>query len=87
MRVEFHHTKNGLPSALAFSMNFRLASRNSSSTVSMRLIVNGPVGEVAAFLRDPIDVRRSIPMMPLLFMLTLNQPMSSPQMIRMFGFF
>jgi hypothetical protein len=25
-------------------------------------------------------------MIPLLFMLTLNQPMSSPQMMRMFGF-
>src|SRR5262245_17217305 len=43
MRVEFHQTKKGLPSLLAFSMNFRLASRNSSSTVSMRLVVNGPV--------------------------------------------
>ena len=43
MRVEFHQQKNGLSSLTAFSMNLRLASRNSSSTVSMRLMVSGPV--------------------------------------------
>ena len=43
IRVEFHQQKNGLSSLTAFSMNFRLASRNSSSTVSMRLMVSGPV--------------------------------------------
>ena len=30
----------------AFSMNFRLASRNSPSTVSIRLIVSGPVSSI-----------------------------------------
>ena len=39
MRVELNHTKNGLSSATALSMNLRLASRNSSSTVSMRFVV------------------------------------------------
>src|SRR6476661_1644301 len=43
MRVEFHHTKKGFSSLTALSMNLRLASRNSSSTVSMRLVVSGPV--------------------------------------------
>src|SRR5262245_51844532 len=36
-------------------------------------------------MRSMFGVR--YPMMPLLFMLTLNQPMSSPQMIRMLGLF
>ena len=35
-------------------------------------------------MRSMFGVR--YPMMPLLFALMLNQPMSSPQMIRMFGF-
>ena len=43
IRVEFHQQKNGLSSLTAFSMNLRLASRNSSSTVSMRSMVSGPV--------------------------------------------
>src|SRR4029453_2478191 len=43
MRVEFHQQKKGLLSLTAFSMNLRLASRNSSSTVSIRLVVSGPV--------------------------------------------
>ena len=34
-------------------------------------------------MRSMLGVR--YPMMPLLFALMLNQPMSSPQMIRMFG--
>ena len=46
MRVEFHQQKNGLSSLTAFSMNLRLASRNSSSTVSIRLIVSGPVSSI-----------------------------------------
>ena len=36
MRVGLSQTKNGLPSALALSMNLRARSRISSSTVSMR---------------------------------------------------
>ena len=36
MRVGFSHRKNGLPSALALSMNLKLAARISSSTVSIR---------------------------------------------------
>ena len=43
IRVEFHQQKNGLSSLTAFSMNLRLASRNSSSTVRMRSTVKGPV--------------------------------------------
>ena len=41
MRVEFHQTKNGLPSLCALSMKARAASVNSSSTVSIRLVVSG----------------------------------------------
>jgi hypothetical protein len=44
--VELNQTKKGLLSLTAFSMNFMLASRNSSSTVSMRLTVNGPVSSI-----------------------------------------
>ena len=36
MRVGLSHRKNGLPSALALSMNLSARSRISSSTVSMR---------------------------------------------------
>ena len=36
MRVGLSQTKNGLPSALALSMNFKARSRISSSTVSIR---------------------------------------------------
>ena len=36
MRVGLSHRKNGLPSALALSMNLRAKSRISSSTVSIR---------------------------------------------------
>ena len=43
MRVEFAQTKNGLPSLCAFSMKSSAASVNSSSTVSIRLVVSGPV--------------------------------------------
>lgn len=43
MRVELHHTKKGISSCPAFSMKVRLAARNSSSTVSIRFIVKGPV--------------------------------------------
>src|SRR5215831_13491061 len=43
IRVELNQQKNGLPSFCDFSMNFRAPSRNSSSTVSIRFVVNGPV--------------------------------------------
>ena len=36
MRVGLSHRKNGLPSALALSMNLKERSRISSSTVSIR---------------------------------------------------
>ena len=36
MRVGLSQQKNGLPSALAFSMNFKARSRISSSTVFIR---------------------------------------------------
>jgi hypothetical protein len=46
IRVEFHQTKNGLLSLTALSMNSRLASRNSSSTVSIRFMLSGPVSSI-----------------------------------------
>jgi hypothetical protein len=58
MRVEFHQQKNGFLSFAAFSMNLRLASRNSSSAVSMRLIVSAPVFSISVCRRSP-DSRRS----------------------------
>ena len=46
MRVAFHHTKNGLPSLCALSMKFNDSFITSSSIVSMRLRVSGPVSSV-----------------------------------------
>ena len=43
MRVAFHHRKNGLLALCARSMKSRAAAVNSSSTVSMRFLVSGPV--------------------------------------------
>ena len=43
MRLELIHTKNGFLSRLARSMKSSVAARNSSSTVSMRFLVSGPV--------------------------------------------
>ena len=43
IRVELNQTKNGFLSLLARSMKSSEASRNSSSTVSMRFLVSGPV--------------------------------------------
>ncbi len=46
MRVEFHQRKNGLSAFFASSMK-RMASRvTSSSIVSMRFLVSGPVGSI-----------------------------------------
>ena len=46
MRVEFHHTKNGFPSAWALSMKASASAVTSSSTVSMRFRVSGPVSSI-----------------------------------------
>ena len=46
MRVEFHHRKNGLPSACALSMKASASAVTSSSTVSMRSRVSGPVSSI-----------------------------------------
>ena len=46
MRVEFHQTKNGLSSLWALSMNLSAASVISSSTVSIRFLVSGPVSSI-----------------------------------------
>ena len=43
MRVELNQTKNGLPSLLAFWMKVTAAFSNSSSIVSIRFLVSGPV--------------------------------------------
>ena len=43
MREELTHAKNGFLSRLARSMKSRDAATNSSSTVSMRFFVSGPV--------------------------------------------
>src|SRR5438552_285905 len=43
MRLELNHAKNGFPSPFARSMKSSVAFRNSSSTVSMRFLVSGPV--------------------------------------------
>ena len=47
MRVLFHHRKNGFASLTALSMNPRAAVVTSSSTVSMRFLVSGPVSSIA----------------------------------------
>ena len=46
MRVEFHQTKNGLPSLCALSMKSSAPAVTSSSTVSMRFLVSGPVSSI-----------------------------------------
>jgi hypothetical protein len=46
IRVALYQTKNGLPSAWARSTKDIAASWNSSSTVSMRLRVSGPVSSM-----------------------------------------
>ena len=46
MRVEFHHRKNGLPSACALSMKASASVVTSSSTVSIRSRVSGPVSSI-----------------------------------------
>ena len=43
MRVEFHQRKNGLSAFFAFSMKSSASVVTSSSTVSMRFLVSGPV--------------------------------------------
>ena len=46
MRVEFHHRKNGLPAACARSMKSSAPSVTSTSTVSIRSLVSGPVSSI-----------------------------------------
>ena len=46
MRVAFHHRKKGLSSFLDSSMKRSASFVNSSSTVSMRLMVSGPVSSI-----------------------------------------
>ena len=45
------------------------------------------VGEQDPFLRDPIDIGGLVAIIPFVKMLRFAVPMSSPQMIRMLGFF
>ena len=57
IRVEFHHTKNGVSSALARSMKSSAAAVVSWSTVSMRLRVNGPVSSISPSTEDLMTPR------------------------------
>ena len=53
MRVEFAQTKKGLSALCARSMKSSAASVNSSSTVSMRLVVSGPVFSIFCLPTGP----------------------------------
>jgi hypothetical protein len=46
MRVVLNHTKKGLPFLAASATNFCSAAKISSSTVSMRCLVNAPVSSI-----------------------------------------
>ena len=46
IRVELNQQKNGLPALCSRSMKSSAAARNSSSTVSMRFFVSGPVSSI-----------------------------------------
>ena len=46
MAVVFHQMKNGLPALWARSMKSRASSVTSSSIVSMRFFVSGPVSSI-----------------------------------------
>ena len=46
IRVEFHHRKNGLSAFLARSMKSSALAVTSSSMVSMRFLVSGPVSVI-----------------------------------------
>ena len=48
MRVEFHHRKNGFLAFAARSMKSNAPAVTSSSTVSIRLMVSGPVSSILA---------------------------------------
>src|SRR5262249_32807448 len=53
MRVGLSQTKNGFPSRCARSMKSMVALRNSSSIVSMRFLVSGPVSSHLCLPQDP----------------------------------
>src|SRR4249920_3050084 len=53
MRVELNQAKNGFLSRFARSMKSRVALRNSSSTISMRFLVSGPVSVQLCFPHLP----------------------------------
>ena len=46
MRLVLNQQKNGLPSLWAFLMKLTAPPRNSSSMVSMRFLVSGPVSSI-----------------------------------------
>ena len=46
MWVELSQTKNGLPASFAFFMNSLARATKSSSQVSMRFLVSGPVSSI-----------------------------------------
>ncbi len=46
IRVPFHHTNQGLPAACCSLMKAMARSEVSSSTVSMRFLVSGPVSSI-----------------------------------------
>ena len=53
MRVELNQQKNGLPALCCRSMKSSDASRNSSSTVSIRFLVSGPVSSIVCLPTRP----------------------------------
>ena len=53
MRVELNQQKNGLPALCCRSMKSIAAPRNSSSTVSMRFLVSGPVSSIVCLPTRP----------------------------------
>ena len=54
IRVEFHQRKNGLSSWCARSMKSIAPARNSSSTVSIRFLVSGPVSSMRCLPDPPV---------------------------------
>ena len=57
IRVELNHTKKGFFALCARSMKSNPAARNSSSTVSMRFFVSGPVSSILPSAEDLMTPR------------------------------
>ncbi len=55
--VEFHQMKNGLSACFAFSMKANVFSFTSSSIVSIRFLVSGPVSVILPSAKEWITPR------------------------------